>query len=74
MRSLWANLRLTGGCWALFAGVMLLGIPRGMVADEANWIWGRWLAVLVGGVGLAITLREVAYLYAVFMRAERLEK
>jgi hypothetical protein len=52
--------------------VNLLGIPANLAVSEQNWMLGRWLGVLFGGVGLAITLREVAYLHAAFTRADRL--
>jgi hypothetical protein len=60
-------LRLAIGCWALFGGLLLLGVPA---AELDTNMMARWWGVLIGGAGLAITLREAAFMLAVFLRAK----
>jgi hypothetical protein len=66
MRSLWANLRLAIGCWGLFLGIWMLGVPAvELPQDIVLRPWG----IVVGGAGLAIALREFAAMLALFLRA-----
>lgn len=68
MRSLWMNFRLAMGCWGLFLGILLVGMPAAELppGTMAPRLWG----VVCGGAGLAITLREFAALLALFQRAK----
>lgn len=60
MQTLFSTLRLTAGCWALFLGLVLVSS-----ADLQPNVWG----VVVGGMGLALTLHETAFIHARFMKA-----
>lgn len=66
MKSAFGFMRLVIGCWVLLFGVMFLISGSGDLVS--GYRFPRWWGVVIGGIGLAVTLRESITMLALSLK------